>query len=220
MLLLVFVACNKSGVNVVNPGETTSSKSEEKSTQTTPQLSTVPDDGEVQTNHGQSVEIGTVIQFGGYDWLVLDEHNGKVLIISEKVLEDRAYNTYTAVTWEHSDIRAYLNGEFLNSFNKEDRARIIQTEVINNNHSNGTLGGSNTTDYIFLLSVDEAESLFSDNSSRIARSDTNATVWWRLRSPGGVDKYAATVSREGNVYADGLSVSVVGGIRPALWISL
>ena len=36
--------------------------------------------------------VGDVIQFGGIDWLVLDIQDGKALLLSEKILEERPYH--------------------------------------------------------------------------------------------------------------------------------
>jgi hypothetical protein len=89
------------------------------------------------------VPPGGKIRFGKYDWYVLDKQDGRALIITEKVIEKRAYhNQECEITWETCDMRKYLNGEFYNSFSETDRSRII--EVVNENHDNpwyGTSGG-------------------------------------------------------------------------------
>ena len=64
-----------------------------------------------------------VIEFGGHNWIVLDVQDGKALLLSEDVLEERAYQPQGGdVTWESSDIRKYLNTEFFNSFTQADIA--------------------------------------------------------------------------------------------------
>jgi hypothetical protein len=105
------------------------------------------------------------IQFGGYDWYVLDKQDGKKLIITEKVIEKRPYHhAETAVTWETCDMRAYINGEFYNSFSEADRERIIEvTNETPNNPWYGTSGGNPTTDRIFLLSIEEVVKYFGDS---------------------------------------------------------
>ena len=111
------------------------------------------------------VPPGGRIQFGAYDWFVLDVQNDRMLIITEKVIEKRPYHKEErALTWEKSDIRAYLNGDFFNSFSTDDRERII--EVTNENPDNpwyGTSGGNPTTDRVFLLSIDEMVRYFGDS---------------------------------------------------------
>ncbi|MDR0222273.1 MAG: DUF6273 domain-containing protein [Oscillospiraceae bacterium] len=112
-----------------------------------------------------TVTVGEIIQFGGYDWRVLDVKDGKALILTDKVMEDRAYNEKDkGVTWETCDLRAYLNGEFYNSFGKKDKAKIIKTKISNkDNQWFGTPGGNDTDDYIFLLSLEEVVKYFGDS---------------------------------------------------------
>jgi hypothetical protein len=38
------------------------------------------------------VPAGGKIRFGGYDWFMLDKQDGKILIITEKVIEKRPYH--------------------------------------------------------------------------------------------------------------------------------
>ena len=82
---------------------------------------------------------------------MLDIEDGKALIISEYILEERSHHTNsTAITWETSFIRQYLNGEFYdNTFSATEKARIVEAMVINNdNPGYGTAGGNDTTDKI------------------------------------------------------------------------
>ena len=111
------------------------------------------------------VPLGGKIQFGKYDWYVLDKQEGKALIITEKVIEKRPYHHKECeVTWETCDIRQYLNGEFFNSFNAADRERIIEISNINpDNPWYGTRGGNPTNDKIFFLSIDELLKYFGDS---------------------------------------------------------
>jgi hypothetical protein len=126
-----------------------------------------------------AVTAGEVIQFGGYDWRVLDVQDGRALLLSDKVLELRPYhNTYTNITWAESDIREYLNGGFYNGFNGEDRARIAQ--ITNTNPDNpwfGTAGGEDTDDYIFLLSFDELVAYFGD-ADQLAKPEGEWEYWF------------------------------------------
>jgi hypothetical protein len=146
-----------------------------------------------------------------------------MLIISEKVLEERAYHrTETEITWENSDIRAFLNGEFLERFSADDRARIMHTNVVNsNNPEHETDGGNDTTDRVFLLSIEEVESHFTDDNSRNALDNNGNAWWWWLRSPGSSSSDAARVLTGGGVTAGGGNVNnSIGGVRPAMWLNL
>jgi len=49
------------------------------------------------------------VDFGGYKWRILEEHNDNVLLLSENIIEHgRYHNTFENVTWETSDVRKYL----------------------------------------------------------------------------------------------------------------
>ncbi|MDR2533016.1 MAG: DUF6273 domain-containing protein [Oscillospiraceae bacterium] len=185
-----------------------------------------------ENNPIDSVSVGDVIQFGALEWRVLEIQDGMALIITEDVIDRRPYHADGGdITWEHSSLRAYLNGEFYNSFSSSEQGRIIETTIINsNNPTRGTAGGNNTTDNIFLLSIDEANNYFTDNASRIALNANGEASWWWLRSPGDSCNYAAIVYGVGNVYEGGEGGGVRvgggnvyynhGGVRPALWLNL
>ena len=145
--------------------------------------------------------VGEKITFGHYEqdndtsngkepisWIVLDrKSNGEMLIISEKVLDTKPYNTKdTSITWEKSTIRSWLNGygasyntvgtsftssNFINTaFTTAEKAKIVSSSVPAhaNPYSSTSYAGNATTDKIFLLSITEAENYFSSNSARQA----------------------------------------------------
>ena len=64
--------------------------------------------------------IGEVISFGGYNWRILDIKNNAALIITEYIIEQRAYHdVYKDITWAGCSLRKYLNGEFYDTDSKE-----------------------------------------------------------------------------------------------------
>jgi serine/threonine protein kinase len=111
------------------------------------------------------------LPFGKYTWRVLDVRNGQVLLLSEEIIEKRRYHKKSKkITWKDCELRQYLNGSFLQSFTKTEQTAII--EVVNVNSKNqwyGTKGGDNTTDKIFLLSIDEVLLYFGDSGQVIDR---------------------------------------------------
>ena len=172
--------------------------------------------------------VGDTIHFGEWDWRVLAVENGKALLITKNIIEQRPYNDEEAnVTWETCTLRAYLNGEFLKKFSTQERAKICKIENVNfDNPWYETSGGSNTTDKVFLLSIEEVKKYFGDiqpNEERAARIRNDRAFWW-LRSPGQHQDYAAYVSLDGKVPILGLVVSSIGegtnGVRPALWLKI
>jgi hypothetical protein len=202
-------------------------------------------------NTHETVKIGDIYRFGKYDWRVLDVQNGKALLLSDKVIEERAYhNSWEETTWAECDLRAYLNGEFYNSFG-QDKSRIAETTNSNpNNPWYGTNGGGMTTDRVFLLSLDELVKYFGDSgdlrnkkryvwesgkwvsasngyvlhdqydNARIAEDTSGKACWWWLRSPGFGSKSAALVYDDGSVAIHGVSVHIGYGVRPALFLNL
>ena len=155
-------------------------------------------------------KVNDVVKFGDYDWYVIGTSDNGVTLLMKNNLMNKAYNdSATSVTWETCALRTYLNGDFYNRFSDEDRAKIVKTSNTNpNNPDHGTKGGNNTEDYIYLLSIAEANNL--DNSIRPIGS------WWWLRSPGYNSYYAAFVYEGGIVNTIGRYVSNEYGVRPAL----
>ncbi len=153
------------------------------------------------------MELNDIIQFGKYNWRILDMQGDNMLIITQDIIEIRLYDLYFAgEVWETCTLREYLNGELLNQFTSDERARIIKTPISNlDNPWYGTWGGEDTYDKIFLLSIEEAykyfggsgdmpkcniasdtnRNLFSDSHDidRQAKYRGDLAFWW-LRSPG------------------------------------
>ncbi|MDR2590488.1 MAG: DUF6273 domain-containing protein [Oscillospiraceae bacterium] len=224
VMVITLVACNlfesgSSGDADSSPVPTGSADSSPTPTpEATPDpiIPNLPDIDELRT--------GDLIHFAGIFWQVLALEADRALIITEDVIERRAYHVDGGeITWEFSSIRNYLNNEFLNNFNLADQNRILETNVINsNNPEHGTLGGNDTEDKIFLLSIDEALTYFVDNSERIALNSNGVTNGWWLRSPSGGGNIVAGVLGDGRVGLGGYGVSnyYSGGVRPALWLSI
>ena len=74
----------------------------------------------------QKPKVGDLYLFGGYDWRVLEVQEKQILLLSDKILEQRAYHSsYSDITWDNCALRQYLNDEFYNKFNQSDKDRII-----------------------------------------------------------------------------------------------
>ncbi|MGG6312417.1 DUF6273 domain-containing protein [Paenibacillus macerans] len=56
-------------------------------------------------------KIDSILSFGGYNWRVLDTQSNAALIITEDIIEQRAYHdAYKDITWADCALRKYLNG--------------------------------------------------------------------------------------------------------------
>ncbi|ACZ07377.1 Uncharacterised protein [Sebaldella termitidis] len=179
------------------------------------------------------MQAGDKILFGNYEWRVLEVQNNTALIITEYIIEQRAYhNAYKDITWADCSLRKYLNSEFYDRFTAAEKSRIIP--VLNKNPDNqwyGTKGGTDTQDSIFLLSIEEtvcryfgdsSSKLYSpgknqrywferkdkNNSKRIARLEKRkeGSWWWWLRSPGRVSIKAVYIHGDGNIGIQGNNI--------------
>jgi hypothetical protein len=132
----------------------------------------------------QDIKAGKkLVEFGDYTWRVLSIEGDKALLITEEIIDARAYNDeygytdeYGYSTWEGCTLRNYLNNDFYNVFSSNEKNQILTTRVINSyNSEDGKSYGNDTDDKIFLLSVDEANKYFSSDEDRIAYLSTQAT---------------------------------------------
>jgi len=111
------------------------------------------------------IKEGSIIPFGKHKWRVLKTDGNSALIITESVIEQRAYHEeFTEITWEHCDLRKYLNKQFYDTFDPADRERILETRITDcDNPWYGTKWGNPTVDKIFLLSTTEVLQYFGDS---------------------------------------------------------
>ena len=199
-----------------------------------------------------NVRVGDRIPFGQYpqgangeiqplEWRVLAVESGRVLLITDKLIDARPYNEiFTFVTWEECSLRQWLIQDFIyNAFSAKERAKIALTT--NNNPNNlkfGTKGGKQTKDIVFVLSIEEANIYFQNDKDRmsyltsyaISRIQTNGKKisqqnekmgWWWLRSSGRYSLYAANVRNYGYVNQTGNRVdNHLVAVRPVLWLNI
>ena len=202
----------------------------------------------------KTAKVGDIVYFGTYEqdnntsngkedieWLVLAKENNRILVVSDKALDCRRYNSSdTRVTWETCSLRNWLNNDFINAaFTAEERAMIPTVTVsADKNPEYNTNPGNATKDKVFLLSIVEAEKYFtSDEARRCVPTEYaisngaytsgsytkggKATCWWWLRSPGYSQYNAAFVDFDGSVGRGGHYVdNDISAVRPALWITI
>ena len=189
----------------------------------------------------RTVIFGHYPQYGDADpieWIVLEEEDGKAMLISRYLLDMRVFHPYgNRMTWETSALREWLNHDFLNAaFSAEEQAAILLTDVDNseaqaNPDYSNVKSGNDTQDYIYLLSYHEAVDLyFTADEDRVCSITDYALIrgayaygdagagWWWLRTPGRYSDEAMVTGREGDVRS-AEEDRVAGCIRPVLWVN-
>lgn len=245
------------GVNSSNNNTTSKGTSESRSSQITASSSKAPDYGyEENSNYSSSYEssvsssnnaytvsntpekneykVGNKITFGKqHEWLVLDVHDGKALILSLSG-DYENYYCYThresGNTWENSDLRKYLNETYYNYyFTITERNRILTTDLINESNPDwGTEGGNNTQDKIFILSASEILK-YSDTIIKFQTDNINYLPGGRfrgwLRTPGRYFCYTSfyRLTQENDSFCisidyEGIDFGSSEYYYPAMWI--
>ena len=197
-----------------------------------------------------------IVVFGSYEqdnnlkngsepiqWRVYLDNGDSVRLISVYSLDCQQYNTRdTAMNWENSTLRAWLNDAFYNAaFTQDDKARI--NVVLNDNSDSpgwGTGDRGTTEDTVYLLSKNDLCELYCVPESErrawrgvesMAAAPTEYAKargaysnqfykygWWWLRT-GGTSRWAQCVYWDGVIYSHDLIYRTFG-VRPAIELSL
>jgi len=228
------------------PKKTTSSqKAKPKKPPSEPTQEPQPVNGDTAVETTKSdTQPGDIIRFGRYSWRVLKVEKmrgkgkgAKALVLKEAVMENRKFHenwfvtSVTGMTWERCSLRRYLNADFLNTFSNKDQSRILETHVVtpDNPHRNilsmispgGGRGGNDTTDKIFLLSIDEVMEYLEYSKQAQGKKRGTSASWW-LRSAGTVGSFIAYVhDNDTQISVEGAAADYAGiGVRPAMWVRL
>ena len=202
----------------------------------------------------KDVAAGSVIQFGKYnidtdlsdsepiEWIVVAKEDGRLLLLSRYALEEKYFNTEewsdTAITWENSKLRAWLNSNFYeDAFSDAEKDKIILSHIDNSDNPEfGTDGGNDTDDNVFLLSADEVTSYLTERRFRICEptpyaqktyryidgdlSDEYRSCMWWLRSVGGEpNRFCVVDTSASSTGTNGTDISTPHYVRPAIWVS-
>jgi hypothetical protein len=178
---------------------------------------------------------------GSIEWCTLEEKNNMSLLLSEKIVERRAFHETSAETdWGTCTLGNYLNNDFCDKFCDIEKEYIVSREIITDKNPWFNTTSSNVSrNRIFLLSLEDVVKYFGDsgqlqslpakklfiddkdyNDQRIARDDNGQPIIWWLRSPGDSNRSAAVVMGNGCINPCGFDVSnPQGGVRPAMWVN-
>lgn len=182
-------------------------------------------------------------------WRVLSVNGDDVFLLADKNLDYQPYDDYDTyrdvITWEICTLRQWLNNDFYqNAFDSAEQSAIMTTIFTNEDNSSfGTDGGADTSDKVYLLSLNDmwnsaygfgtedtgSETREAENTAYIKSiKNTDDTTWW-LRSPGGMTYFAATVMKNGDVGYHGAAVGTLhlagaaeskNAVRPVLHMDL
>ena len=226
--------------------------------------STEPDGTEgvdwIKSDTATQKEQGPYYYIDPIKWRVLSNADGRLFLLSDQNLDVFQYHTdWESVTWENSTMRSWLNGyvasentggdsgtdytsdNFIGAaFSEKEQESIAETTVVNDDDPDYDTEGGNTTDKIFLLSIEEANNssyFTNENDSRISTNTAyvagggkigssrmygvgTADYWW-LRSPGRNNISAAYVTDSGGVnrYGDYVDYAY-NAARPAFNLDL
>ena len=175
------------------------------------------------------------------EWIVLDETDDAYLLITKYSIDASIFaHNHDYTTWANSLVRKILNKEFYdNAFSEDEKAQIVLTKVMAdlNPQYKQINQGKNAYDYVFLLSILEAEKYFKSNNERIATATEYAKMgadpikWvgaytspfgatcWRLRTMGINNYSSCSVRANGSISYEGdILYSPHYAIRPCIWI--
>ena len=198
----------------------------------------------------KSTQSGTAtwFKYEPISWTILEEKDGKALILCDMIIEAMAYDSAKDNNYENSDIRDWLNADFINTAFSDLQKEIIATTLVKNDKEGTGYGesarfyGNNTNDKVFLLSRVEVKSYGFNTDGTVedparqktatayaiakgAYADANGGAWWWLRTPAphAEDKTRAdlahTIKINGTLN-NGTSDQTTGGVVPAMWIEL
>lgn len=184
-------------------------------------------------------------------WRVLsiNEDGTDAFLMADQVVDlARYYEDGTVeITWEKSDIRQWLNSEFIDKAFTEKEKELIRETVVKtaDNRWSGEAGGNDTVDKIYLPSIEEMLEPaygFSSDENEVdtrrancsayvskggsARKDFDETTIYWLRSQGAEQGYPAKIGHwgEGAILKEleimEANAAVNRGVRPVMHVDL
>lgn len=198
---------------------------------------------EIQFGERSAGEMMETVFFGNYpqnaetaeliEWIILDIQDDRVLLLAKNCIDSLTWhNAHESITWAHCDLRAWLNGEFMQtSFTAQEQERILLSDLDNSDaFGYGTPVGENTQDKVFLLSTAEVEKYLPEASLRTVKpteyaishgayANANGDCAWWLRSLGMTETSPAYLSSGGSFGSRSHEVNeTIIGVRPAVWV--
>ena len=180
---------------------------------------------------------GTGVQLEPIKWKVLNQNGNEAFLVADKVIDHKGFNdSDTAVSWENSYIRNWLNNTFINSAFTSNQ---INSAIVNKTLSTTAISGNvETQDKVFLLSKPEVDNYFPSPLEKDGKMTTY--VDWSTWNGSAIDKYMAvhatwwlrsqemtTDANKADVIKASFVPSLEGreeylgaGVRPAIYVDL
>ena len=190
---------------------------------------------------GDTVILGSYEQDNNLDngkepleWIVLDVQNDQAMLLSKYCIDTVIfYPERVPMYWGKSDLRAWMNGDFLTqTFTAEEQARILTTTVKNDNPHGMKGAGEDTLDKVYLLSKTEVLHFFPTMAERVAypteyakskgctlSPKTGSCRWW-TRTPGARKMDICGMRLDGRITAYGMQDVdwPTNTMRPVMWV--
>ncbi len=162
-----------------------------------------------------------IVTFGNYpqgengetapiEWITLGEDGDRVLLLSRYGLDAQPYHdteSETRIPWKTCKLRQWLNNTFyMKAFTWKERGEIIKNQTDNSAAQGipGLPGSDNTEDNIFLLSYQEAKTLFPEDEEWVnPYRATPATAYAEIK---GVWNYKREEDENGSVPEDWIGI--------------
>ena len=158
---------------------------------------------------------GTAFNYAGQRWVVLEHNATGTLCLTEKIVEDRAFDDGNCNDFSKSSSLRYLNGPFLDTLiDAAGCSSAFLTSELDLTADDGLKDYGTCTVTIFLLTVDQ----YRRNRDVIP----NADDWWWLSTAvstasNGYEHIARRVYSDGTL-GRGSACYGSGGLRPACYL--
>lgn len=191
-----------------------------------------------------NIAKGNHVHFGNYwqnddksktpiEWIVLDVKGNEVLLLSSYVLDAHVfYHEFVLKTWKDSDIRKWLNTEFLETaFSEKEKEMIVLSDLNNECYRYGVSDRIFCLDFFDLHTYLDAQDLLSykiepslqckPTNYAISKgvSVTNGFCWWWTREVAMFDPTVFVVNSGGSCNEYTIHSNDCG-VRPALRVRL
>ena len=193
--------------------------------------------------------VGDTIVFGSYEqdnqldngkepleWIVMEVQDGKAMLLSKYCIDTVIfYPKRVAMYWGKSDLRAWMNGDFLTeTFTTEEQAAILTTTVTNSNPHGMKGAGDDTKDRVYLLSKAEVLEFFPEQKDRVAYptefakskgctvdDKTGSCRWW-TRTSGARKMDICGMRLDGRISSYGMQDVdwPTNTMRPVMWVQV